>query len=233
MTPLFPPSNVDDELVKALNETAQHEIWESFFDNSSGQRLSESRQPYFSVLYSEEQLRLKGGLKEGTRQAEQLAIKSHRDIFTIVEILQKNKDRKKSQTIADVKSVYQNKTEDQINYSIDLALRIAFLVNARAADERGANPSAQSLVWKTNQTLREFFREILPSSKWKPQGKESLTRLNARFTAAFMSEICGLRLEYTSSLQEHLHLHWSEGQPVLRIFPYKACLYALATMSAE
>ena len=50
MTPLFPPSNVDDELVKALNETAQHEIWESFFDNSSGQRLSESRQPYFSVL---------------------------------------------------------------------------------------------------------------------------------------------------------------------------------------
>jgi len=228
MTSPYPQSNVDDDLVKALNESACVEIWEMLF-KPSGQKFPESRQPYFAQLYSDEQLRLKGGLKEGNRKAEQLAIKAHRDILDIVEILKTNKNQKKSYTVAELKIKYKNNNEDQINRSIDLALRVAFLINARAVEEKGANPSAQSLPWKTDQTLEQFFREILPPSTWKPQGKETLSRLNARFTAAFMSEICGLKLEYTSSLQEHLRLDWSDGQPVLRVFPYKACLYALAT----
>ena len=47
-------------------------------------------------------------------------------------------------------------------------------------------------------------------------------RIHPFFTIANMVGICGLKIEWTQSLQDHLRL--DRRANVLRVFPYKHCL---------
>ncbi len=239
MASLYPSSNVSDEFDKALNKAACLEIWEKLFDRPSSNQgsrkavLQEAAEPYFDHLYADEQLRLKLGSSNKTQQARKLALKRHEDVVELAGILEKNKDQHLSEIIADLKSTdrYKFFSDEQIKHSIDLAVRLAFLVNARHDGSQSSDPHAPPLQWNEKQTLREFMGENFPPSAWAPQGKENLARLNPLFTASYMVEVCGLSLEYTASLHDHLRMRHVDKRIVLRVFPYKVCLNALDACS--
>ena len=234
----YSPSNIASNILEPLNKAARLEVWDKLFGDSSSPlsstiELENSGKPYFEHVYDSEQSRLTVGFTEEFRETTKLAIKTHEELCDVVKILQKNKAQPKDDTIADLKAKLNTPDIDMINDTIDLALRTAYLVNARHRDGTGAITRSPTLGWQLGQSLQTFLQEAFPRARWQPKGKENLIRLNPCFTAAFMVDICQLKLEYTASLQEHLLLDQSGQQPVLRIFPYKACLNALLRMKPE
>ena len=236
----FPASNVTDSVLEPLNRAARIEIWERLFGDPSNPLGLDSSievenlgKPYLENLYVTEQSRLTVGFTEESRKAAKLAIKTHEELCDVVRVLEENRSRPKTQSITDLKTRLNTLDDDLINDTIDLALRIAFLVNARHRDAVGPNTSSPTMKWRADESLEAFLQRAFPPATWQPKGRERLTKLHISFTAAFMVEVCHLKLESTDSLHEHLDLDRSGDRAVLKIFPYKACLNAMWTMKSE
>ena len=86
---------------------------------------------------------------------------------------------------------------------IELALRLWLTVNFRNPSESSLGGHAPCIIWNQHETLPQCL-----ARRFVPQIPGVLTdkRLSPRFTAAAMVSICGLRIEWTSSLDDHLRL---------------------------
>jgi hypothetical protein len=71
--------------------------------------------------------------------------------------------------------------------------------------------------------LRAFLDRLFPRSRWKITAKES--RLNPYFTAANMVRINGLKIEWPTSLQDHLR--HDRRRKALQVLPYKCYLQSV------
>lgn len=238
MASYYEATNITDTLSTPPNEAARIQIWEALFGptRNSGQPLTalehkELFSGYFQNLYKDELEHLMRGLrKDKTWKLGRLTVQSHQEVLDVVKILESRKKDRRSQILLELKSKYNTTDESQIEKSVDLAVRIRFMVNAGDPSDYDQTLS-EPLRWKDDQTLVNYLRSSFPRATWKPEGKDR--RLNPLFTAAYMVEVCGLELEETPYLDDHLKLYASKNKNILRYFPYKSCLHALQTAAAE
>lgn len=97
------------------------------------------------------------------------------------------------------------------------------MINVQEPIFGGLRHGATPVEWDDRTTLQDFLRSLFPSSRWQITAQSS--RLGPYFTVSFMRRVCGLKIEWTTSLHDHLRL--DRQRRALKIFPYKSYLQAM------
>jgi hypothetical protein len=174
---------------------------------------------YFEY-YEEELKLLRVGANPNTWQAGHLAVDQHEDVVEVVKLLKEHKDRPRKDVEDEVAKCFKNADRVCISRSIDLAIRLWMMINVRETQFRSLRPLCTCVQWRQDQTLDDLMRDLFPSSRWKVAARDS--RLDVHFTAVMMVEVCGLKIHWTSSLQDHLLL--DRRKRILSMFAYKSLL---------
>jgi len=179
-------------------------------------------QIYFDYYIEELEL-LWMGISEETWQTKGLAAKTYEDIFYIVKILRDNGHSLRPELRPLLRSRFPLSDDLSLDRSINLAIRLWLMINTQEPQFGGLRHEATCVQWDDERTLRTFFQNLFPHSRWQITAQSS--RLGPHFTAAFMQRVCGLKIKWTTSLYDHLRL--DRRHKVLKIFPYKSHLQAL------
>lgn len=182
-------------------------------------------QMYFKY-YEKELAMLRFGTLAATSLRNKVLADNHVDIIEIVGMIRSIRsgksdlcDKLRTQFPGEKSAAYR---------TLDLVLRLWLMVNVREPEAMLHAPQTRLRQWMNNQTLESFLSETFPTSRWNIDVKDN--RLHPSFTAAFMVNVCGLKLEWTDCLADHLRL--DRRFNALRIYPYKAVLYAHLTPSS-
>ena len=179
-------------------------------------------QEYFAY-YSEELHLLCKGISRESWQTKRLAIKTCADLFHIVDILRLSADCQRPVIRQRISLPYPVADDEALNRSINLAIRLWLMINVQEPEFGNLRHEATFAQWNDESTLREFLHALFPHSRWPITAQSS--RLGPHFTAAFMQRVCGLTIEWTTSLHDHLRL--DRRRKAVRIFSYKSYLQAL------
>ena len=177
----------------------------------------------YLAYYIEELELLRRGISVDSWQTKYLAVKTCEDLFHIVDLLRGNGASQRPAIRQVLLLRFPSENELALNRSINLAIRLWLMVNTQEPKFEGLRHEANSVQWNDCTSLREFLQSLFPPAKWHVTAQSS--RLGSHFTAAFMQDVCGLTIEWTTSLHDHLYL--DRRRKALRIFPYKCHLQAL------
>jgi hypothetical protein len=204
---------------------SQLEIGNTFFGPSFEAGKAKGLQSYFKY-YTDELHLLRAGFSEETWQTKDLAVKIYEDIFYIVDILQSNGDAQRPAIRDLLRPKFSSSDDMGLNRSINLAVRLWLMINMQDPEFEGTRHEATCVQWDDETTLRTFFQNLFHEPRWEITARSS--RLGPHFTAAFMTDVCGLKIEWTTSLPDHLRLDRRRNEkPALKIFPYKCYLQAM------
>lgn len=171
-------------------------IGQALFGATFREEHLDAFQIYFDYYIDELRL-LRTGISEETWQINGLATSTYEDIFHIINVLRNNGDCQRPEIRSLLRSRFTLSDDIGLDRSINLAIRL----------------------W----LMRIFFQNLFPRSRWQITAQSS--RLGPHFTAAFMQRVCGLEIEWTTSLHDHLRL--DRRRKALKIFPYKCHVQAL------
>jgi len=195
---------------------------------------------------------LHSGFDDRHHQSKELAITTHEEVITVVKelrectklmrtairprLLQKlpnEQDLGPNRAIEfPNKQDEQDKQDLRLNRAIDIAIRWWLLINVREECFQDLYPRRPVREWNDKGSLEDFIKDTFPSAKSSLSARES--RLNPFFTAANMVKICGLKIQWTPYLDDHLRLdHQSGEHPVLWVFSFKRCLNAFLYQRSE
>ena len=191
-------------------------------DCPSGDEL----QSYFQY-YTQELELLYTGFSSETSQANNLTVASFEDIFYIVRTLQKNSTSRKDDIHSMLQARFQSSDKLGLDRSINLAIRLWLMINAQEPKFSGIRLGVTCAQWDDESTLELFVRDLFPPSRYPVTAQSS--RLGPHFTAAFMQNVCGLTIEWTTGLHDHLVL--DRRRRVLKVFSYKGFSQALLESS--
>jgi hypothetical protein len=177
----------------------------------------------FFSYYFEELGLLRTGISHETWQTKGLATKTYEDVFYVVEVLRNNGGSQRPALRSLLASRFHSADDVGLDRSINLAIRLWLMINTQEPEFGGIRHASTCVQWDDHTTLRAFCETLFPESRWQVTARSS--RLGPHFTAAFMQRVCGLRLEWTTSLHDHLLL--DRRRKALKIFPYKCHLQAL------
>lgn len=204
---------------------SQLEIGNTFFGPSVEAEKIKHLQSYFKY-YTDELHLLRAGFSEETWQTKDLTVKTYEDIFYIVDTLKSNGDSHRPTVRSILRSKFSSSNNTGLNRSIDLTVRLWLMINMQESEFGGNRHEATCVQWDDEVTLRTFFHNLFPKSRWEMTARSS--RLGPHFTAAFMTDVCGLKIEWTTSLHDHLRLDRRRNKrPTLNIFPYKCYLQTM------
>ncbi|KAJ9628105.1 hypothetical protein H2204_009507 [Knufia peltigerae] len=161
-----------------------------------------------------------GSLTSTATSRNELLVTTHTDLIEIVDVVRSAADNKLNLIQALQKR--HPGTDATASRTLNLFVRLWLMLNVREAEALLHAPQTYLLHWSDKQTLPEFVAEAFPTSRWKIEAKDS--RLHPSFTAVFMVDICGLKLEWTDCLADHLRL--DRRHNALRVYSYKGLLQA-------
>ncbi|KAJ9494385.1 hypothetical protein H2202_010168 [Exophiala xenobiotica] len=207
-----------------LDAQAEEVIWEQFFGTTVEHIPNPTRKPYFD-FYKAELSKLRMGQRSKDRALQQLAIRGQREILEIGRILQDHKDSPRKDTLAAVKSILPcDATNEAVSRTVELTVRVSLMVDMKRTANSFTSPDEPDRQWNDGQSLAQFVRGLFPRSDDASDAKDRKTN-GQTFTAAFLVNVCRLSIVFTNNLGEHLKLE--RGKRELRIFPLKACLFAM------
>lgn len=211
-------------ITKVLNRLEASELIEAIFGCESLIHYEQSVFESFIAYYNDEILQLEFG-PQNERQSAKLALSTHGNLIEVVQVLGRNRNRTRPELrrlLSD--SIFPNAGKQQLNRTIDVTLRLWLMINTR---ESQLKPSSRlhrpCLEWNDESTLSGFLSGSFPKPRWELSAREG--RYDPRFTAAFMTKICGLKIGWTTSLEDHLRL--DRRTKTLWVFPYKPFLQML------
>jgi hypothetical protein len=202
----------------SLDLNTQSEVLRSHF-GTKYQRPSR----YFSsfiAYYAEEPRKLQTGLTRSDWPIPDLDEKTHRDILDVTTTLRGNRDQKRPVVRQLLNRNHEHQNERSMDHFCDLAIRMWLMINVLDADIDLVDDEAPRKPWQEYDSLDDLIKSLFPQSKIELDLKES--RLDPYFTATNLDKICGLRLEWTRCLANHLRL--DRRKKVLWVFPYKTFL---------
>jgi hypothetical protein len=221
-------ASVHSRLTCRPGTQARIEIVKCFFGEDFHDRNLESFDAYFRY-YGTELAMLQFGSSPLSRQSTDLAAQTHEDILFIARTMQQSA----AETRAALRQTLQTRFRDAkplaLNRSIDLTIRLWLSLNVREDAFRLQSPQTPTLKWDDTSTLEDFLARLFPRAKYQLQAREG--RLHPYFTVANMIRICGLKVEWTESLEDHLRL--DRRQKALRLYPFKCCLTAHLARTAD
>lgn len=201
---------------------SQKQIAQAIFGNTCGVEQHKQLEKYFAYYVEEIDL-LRKGISDDSWQTKCLAVKTCEDIFHVIRVLRGNGVTQRPDVRKLLLARFPSESELALNRSTNLAIRLWLMVNTQEPKFEGLRHEADPVQWDDESTLRGFLQSLFPSAKWQVTAQSS--RLGPHFTAAFMQDVCGLTIEWTTSLHDHLRL--DRRRKALRIFPYKCHLQAL------
>ena len=214
-------ASVDSSLTCRPGMQAKIEIGRRFFGQAFQARDLKPFEAYFRY-YDSELAMLQLGSSPLSRQSTDLAAKTHDDILFIARTLQQSGTETRPAVRRSILTRFRDGKDVALNRSIDLTIRLWLSLNVREEAFRLQSPQTPALEWDDASSLQEFLSGLFPKAQWHLQAREG--RLHPYFTIANMIKICGLRVEWTDSLEDHLRL--DRRQKVVRVYPYKCCLTA-------
>ena len=148
---------------------------------------------------------------------------THRQLLTIIRVLSNKRALNPTQIIAKVKELptLTDVEDDQVQRSIDMALRVWLTINVRGREFELLTPNTPCLQWDRNDMTLDRFVNSLVSGNIPPVPGDS--GLENHFTAAEMFYSNGLNVEWTNCLSDHLAVDL--GRREVRIYYMKQCLY--------
>ncbi|KAI4245870.1 MAG: hypothetical protein LQ352_006499 [Teloschistes flavicans] len=158
---------------------------------------------YF-IYFSDELKLLRTGISRESWQTKDLAIHNCEDLFHVVDILRTSKGHRRPEIRQKLLSRFGTTNDLAINRSLNLALRLWLMINVQEPAFAGLRHGATSVEWDDERPLLVFVESLFPPSRWSPTAQSS--RFAPHFTAAFMQRVCGLNIEWTTSLHDHLRL---------------------------
>jgi len=218
-------------LTQKPDEQTQLKIAQTIFEPDLQAKDLLRLKRYFTY-YERELALLNLGKPAQMRQSIDLATKTHVDILFVVQELRGCANLTRYDFRERVRARFSDADDIALDRSIDLSLRLWMMINAREPRMRLQAPQTPVLNWAGDATFEEFIAKTFPKSRWQIGAKDS--RLHPLFTAAFMVKICGLQLEWTDCLVDHLRLDRRQKVPVLRIYSDKSFLqYHLNAVQAN
>jgi hypothetical protein len=185
-------------------------------DLASSQSCHEPYKAYFRY-YTTECRRLRLGLSSEVWNSSAMLAITHEHILLIVRILAHETEARRSHVRSLIRQSLQDGDDEAINRSIDFALRVWLTINVR--EDRLSTPRTPTIQWDETSTLVEFITRIFP----RPNPVVAISvQLDHSFTAANMSRLSGIDIEWTPCLADHLRL--DKRRRLLRIYPYKQLL---------
>jgi hypothetical protein len=113
---------------------------------------------------------------------------------------------------------FENHSEESLNRTIDLALRLWLVLNIR--DDEYA-PGAHSIQWDDGISLQTFIAQQFPKPRMLRDLSERMFDfvLPDNFTMVKLKRYSGIKVDWTYDLSEHLDL--DKDHRILKIFPLK------------
>ena len=201
---------------------SRSQIIEAFFKFSNLRTFGRGLDGYFAY-YDEELKQLREGISKESWQMKDLAAKTYEDVFYVVELLRNTADSRRPTLRQRLLSRFPMSNDQGLNRSLDLAIRLWLMVNTQDPEFGGLRHEATAVQWDDESTLRSFLASLFPISRWPITAQSS--RLGPHFTVAFMTNVCGLKVDWATSLHDHLQL--DRNRNALKVFPYKCHLQAL------
>ena len=198
------------------------EIARALFGSDFRQGQLDGLQQYFAY-YGEELDLLHKGISKESWQTGGLAIKTHDDIFYVVDVLRRNPEFRRPDFRQQLSERFKSSDDPSLDRSINLAIRLWLMINVQDAEFGGLRHEATLVQWDDESRLEEFLHSLFPHSRWPISAQSS--RLGPHFTAAFMQRVCRLSIEWTTSLYDHLLL--DRRRKALKVYPYKCHLQTL------
>ena len=206
----------------ADNPDSQERIAKAIFGHTCNFEQYRGLEKYLAY-YVEELDLLRRGISVDSWQTKYLAVKTFEDVFHVIDLLRGNGASQRPAIRQLLLLRFPSENEVALNRSINLSIRLWLMVNTQEPKFEGLRHEANSVQWDDCSNLREFLQSLFPPAKWQVTAQSS--RLGPHFTAAFMQDVCGLNIEWTTSLHDHLRL--DRRRKALKIFPYKCHLQAL------
>ena len=148
------------------------------------------------------------------------AITNQEDLLTVITILLESRGLKRPVLREKLCERNVNADVTSLNRSIDLGLRLCCMVNVRETAFKMQTSQIPAVQWDDESTLQNFIDRLFPATAWPITHRDG--RVDPYFTAANMVRVCGLKLRWTSSLEDHWR--FDRRAKVLWVFPYKKCL---------
>lgn len=189
--------------------------------NHASERLKDFND-FFANYSSELRQICFGFTRSSSWMIDQLAVTTHQDVLHICKILARNKSLKRPE-IRDELRRSLNLTwsgDEAIDRSVDLAIRLWLMVNARDQALHIHDAQKTPVQWSDSESLEGFVTAQFPRTHNQLSRKEAL--MGTSFTAAYLVDVCGLQLHWTNNLQDHLLL--DRRLSILRIFPSQQIL---------
>lgn len=176
-------------------------------------------QPY--VDYCNDELRLlRTGLSQESWQIQKLAVKTLEDIAYVTSVLKQHQNVTRPAIRQLLLQRFPQASAAELDRSVDLALRLWLMLNFQESDYETLRHEATCVQWDEHSTLCRRIDNLFPRARWNVSSTAS--RLGSHFTAVFLTRVCGVRLEWTTSIHDHLRLDRDKrGKVILRVFPYK------------
>ena len=207
---------------KSLDLTKECAIIRTIFHHDVSSSTKSAYQAYLDY-YADEIRRIKFAVASTSMQWNSFVVANHDELLKVVETVQNEKNSTRPQlrqTLIGYSLDGKGEFPAALNRTIDLAIRILVMINVRETSFRLQTPQTPSIQWDDDSTLVNFVTRLFRRSTLHITAKDG--RIDPLFTVASMVNICGLKIEWTQSLQDHLRL--DRRAHVLRVFPYKHCL---------
>jgi hypothetical protein len=222
------PTDMADELTRPPTDDIKLRVCHEFFNPALRRESLPEYDDYFRY-YETELALLRVGASRLTWQDSGLAAQTHEDILIIKRELAANIHLTRPEIRHRLASKFQGAEKLNINRSIDLTLRLWLTLNVREPAYKLQTPQTPVLQWDDSTTLSSFIASQFPKARWHLDVRAC--RLDPYFTAVNMVRICGLKIEWTDSLEDHLRL--DRRQKVLRMYPHKCCLQGYLESSRD
>ena len=167
---------------------------------------------------------LKSGLARETWQSQKLCVQTSEELEIVVNAVRDGQNLTRPELRAKLAQHFPTASAPGLNRSVDLALRFWLVINFREVEDQTLRHESVCVVWDDDTTLKTFVNELFPTSKLYTSNSSN-HRFGRHFTADFLTRVCGLKIEWTTSLCDHLQ--FDRYKNVVRIFPYKSYLHHL------
>jgi hypothetical protein len=159
-------------------------------------------------------------------------IRYHRDlfaahnldaIFSIIETLRESVSKRYDNVVHELLAEFPGSSPDAVRRSIELTLRIWLTINTHTADIFVGPLSAGDapIDWADDISLEQLLRGCFGRRVLLPLQKGA-TAFDPAFTATYLVNTCGVRLQWTDDILTHLSFDLK--RLVLTVYRHKACL---------
>jgi hypothetical protein len=159
-------------------------------------------------------------------------VRHHRSLFvaqhfdatlTIIRTIQQDTSKRYEEVVRALLGQFPNANPDAVRRSIELTVRMWLTINTHSSDIFVGPMSAGDapIDWEQDISLEQLLRSRFGRRIQLPR-QRSIAMFDPAFTATYLVNTCGVRLQWTDDLFSHLNFDLK--RLVLTVYRHKACL---------